>query len=583
MAAPGTTERLSIAVLLALLAGVLCHEAWITGVTVDEPSHLLSADLYWQGKDVLEPRDMPPLIKIAGGWVPRVLRMPLPPAADPIWRTGHEWNISQNMVQRLNREEVRHFFFWSRLPLIVFPLLIAALLWWWGRQLFSPVTGVILAALFALEPTALGHGALFKNDLAATFGYLLFWFAAWRFWQKPCGPRLLLLTVATALAMMAKLSMLILLPIVLVMVPLRYAIQTRGWGHVARATAFLLAGLYVILMAVVQFEAVRLTRSDLYILSLNPGVPWWFRLAANVFHILPVPKPLWHGTVTLFDSNASDNHIFLFGKIVRGGDPLYFLKALAVKAPLPLLILVGAGMMAIAERAWRRKLNVGWVFVTLPPLIYIAGASMSSLQLGVRLVLPALPMGILVAGAAVERLRQGRWVWLCGLLVGAMAVRTAAVYPYEISYFNLGVGGPEAGLTYLSDSNIDWGQDLPSLARYARRNPSSRLRLFYFGNDDPWDYLTEKQLEILAPPWSDELVKGTVFHPSPGVYAISATLLPGAVFEYKYRDYFSVFRAMRPMARAGYSILIYRVNPPGVPAQSAKTTGSAISAIASAF
>jgi len=580
-ALPDATEKGCILALLALLFGVLCHEAWVTGVTVDEPSHLLSADLYWQGKDVLQPRDMPPLIKIAGGWVPRLLGLPLPPAQDPIWKTQHEWSISQRMVQPLTGAQVRHFFFWSRLPLILFPLLIAGLLWWWGRQLFSPVTGLILAGLFALEPTALGHGALFKNDLAAAFGYLLFWYAAWRFCRQPCRSHLLLLTLGLATALLAKLSMLILLPIAAGMAPLRYYLETRRLWPAVRAAAFLLASVYVILVAAVQFEASPLTLSEFDLLGRNQGIPGWFHMAAAVFRVLPAPRPLWQGTLSLFDSNASGNYVYLFGKVVPGGQPLYFLEALAVKAPMPLQILVAAGAIALLAKAWRRKLDPGWVWIALPPVLYIAAASMSTLQLGIRLILPALPLGLLIAGAAIEPLRHRRRAWICGWLIVWMAARTASVYPHGISYFNSLAGGPEAGLQYLSDSNIDWGQDLPWLARYVRGHALPRLRLFYFGNDDPWDYLSDKQIEILAPPWNDELAKGTVFHPDPGLYAVSATLLPGTVFDTKYRDYFRVFRAMHPIARAGYSILIYRVGSPELGGANAKPAGGSTSARAS--
>ena len=50
--------------LLAALAAGLVVRAWRLGITVDEPSHLLSANLYWQGEDRLKPRDMPPLKRV---------------------------------------------------------------------------------------------------------------------------------------------------------------------------------------------------------------------------------------------------------------------------------------------------------------------------------------------------------------------------------------------------------------------------------------------------------------------------------------------------------------------------------------
>ena len=45
------------------------------------------------------------------------------------------------------------------------------------------------------------------------------------------------------------------------------------------------------------------------------------------------------------------------------------------------------------------------------------------------------------------------------VFTGISSVRTA---PHQLAYFNEIVGGPDRGYYYLSDSNLDWGQDLKS-------------------------------------------------------------------------------------------------------------------------
>jgi hypothetical protein len=66
-----------------------------------------------------------------------------------------------------------------------------------------------------------------------------------------------------------------------------------------------------------------------------------------------------------------------------------------------------------------------------------------------------------------------------------LAGGTLAVHPDEIADANLLVGGPDRLWRVLSDSNVDWGQALPSLAREVRRQPARRLYLGYFGTADP--------------------------------------------------------------------------------------------------
>ena len=146
-------EKVLAAGILTLLAAALAYEAWRTGVTVDEPAHLISSYLYWHGKDDLPPGDLPPLIKMVGGWVPRLIGLPLPADLGGPGETRHEWNVALWMMERL--PDAQRVFFWSRLPLLIFPLGTVLLVWRWGRQLFGPGPGLLL--MLACAPPAGGR------------------------------------------------------------------------------------------------------------------------------------------------------------------------------------------------------------------------------------------------------------------------------------------------------------------------------------------------------------------------------------------------------------------------------------------
>jgi hypothetical protein len=185
----------------------------------------------------------------------------------------------------------------------------------------------------------------------------------------------------------------------------------------------------------------------------------------------------------------------------------------------------------------------------------------SALQLGVRLVLPALPFFLLVGCFAIRQAlggRVGRVALL--LLFGWLAVASASIYPQGIAYFNEWVGGPANGWKYLSGSNLDWGQGLPQLAEYVKRNRLKQVKLYYFGFDKLHRYGLQDVVIPQAAPWFPEYVEETILKPKPGVYAVSTTLLPGHFFDLKYRDYFRFFRERRPDAVVGYAIFVYKVD-----------------------
>jgi hypothetical protein len=282
--------------------------------------------------------------------------------------------------------------------------------------------------------------------------------------------------------------------------------------------------------------------------------------AAQSLGRLPTPPRMWQGVVSLIQSNAHARAVYLLGEIHPHGHPLYFLIALALKVPVPLQILVVLGFALAWWQYGRRLLQTESLLWLTPPLLYLVLASLSGLQLGVRLVLPAFAMLLFYAGAAIDWLRPRRYAAVVPLLMVVLAARTMLCYPLYISYFNLWCGGPENAVNLLSDSNLDWGQDLPRLGNFVRDQNVSKIYLSYFGMDNPWAHIPETRLELVAPPWSDEWAQGTQYHPKPGLYAVSATLLTGQFFAERYRNYYATFRAMKPVARAGNSIYIYRVS-----------------------
>lgn len=535
----------AIAALLGLQLLAIAGLAWWTGITTDEPSHLVSAHLYWLGQDTLQPRDMPPLIKIAGGWatLPFHLQMPVD---HPAWKSQHEWVISQALLERLPHERIGPLFFAARLALAVFPLATTFLIWWWARALLAPRAALFAAAVFAFEPTSLAHAALFKNDHAATFTFLLLCWSAWRYAAKPGAARALLLATATAAACLAKLSLFVFAPAAILAPLLR-----RRFLHVP----LVMATAYGIAVAACQFDATRLIPAEIDNLARDAKIPALFTRVAWLGTWIPVPRLLWDGLLAILRSNGDPNLIWFWGAAREGGHPAYFLGALLVKLPEALLLLSAAGVwLTLRARRW------WWV---LPPVLFIALASTSTLQLGVRLILPAFPFFALWAAHACETPR--RWA---RALFALFLVTCAAALPYGISYFNWTSGGRGAALRYLADSNVDWGQDLRALARYPRGG--EKVHLFYFGNDNMWRFLTDQDITPHAPPWSDAHAEGEVYRPPPGLYAVSANLLTGIHFAPKYRNYFAEFRRRQRVGIAGGSIYLYRIAPPPLASQPAE-------------
>lgn len=94
------------------------------------------------------------------------------------------------------------------------------------------------------------------------------------------------------------------------------------------------------------------------------------------------------------------------------------------------------------------------------------------IDIGIRYLLMVYPLLIvLVSGVypIIERNLRLNIAFL--LLLGWYVVESMLIYPHYFAYFNELSGGPKYGYKYLSDSNLDWGQDNDAAKLYIAKHP----------------------------------------------------------------------------------------------------------------
>ena len=113
--------------------------------------------------------------------------------------------------------------------------------------------------------------------------------------------------------------------------------------------------------------------------------------------------------------------MFLLGKRYAEGKWFYFPTAFLIKSTIGFLLLLALLPFARALRQIQFRREA--VFLILPPLIFLAPAMTSKLNIGIRHILPVMPfLIVLAAGGAVALARQSRgWAWAVGVLVALHA------------------------------------------------------------------------------------------------------------------------------------------------------------------
>lgn len=516
--------------LLSLLAGaVLVAGFWrqgeralaATGPTFDEVAHLAAGYGYWLTGDFALNPEHPPLLKL--WWALPLLFGDAPEYPRELARdTRDHWQVAVA---------------WGYAPGVTYPNFLAAprrmnlalgagvvlLSGWWAYRLWgSRLAGVAAAAFAAIDPTLVSLACVLSTDVGLTFFALLSAYLLWEYAAKPSRGLLIGAGMSLGLMLGSKLS----------------AIGMVG--------ALGLAGVVVLLRG----GRLALPNAPDTGKRFGPAVDLAFRLALIAFVTLAATYGFVHfgewGRGLKFQltrGEHGDGAMYLCGELSRRGWLHYFLVALALKLPLGLMAGAAGGL---ASGAWRAT----WLVV--PPLAFVAAASWSRVDLGVRVVLPAVPYLYVIAGrlGGPGKLREYRVVAVfLAYLFAAASSRTAA--PVPLTYFNELAGGN--GTRYLADSNADWGQGLPALRDWMAANGVSAVQLGYFGTDRPEAYGIRYEplpgYGRVGPPGGD------VLPPGRRVVVVSANLLAGLYLPDP--DTYAAYRKRKPVAVLAGSLWVF--------------------------
>jgi hypothetical protein len=258
------------------------------------------------------------------------------------------------------------------------------------------------------------------------------------------------------------------------------------------------------------------------------------------------------GIVRQVKHNVLGHETYLLGRVHRRAVWYYFPVVLSLKLTLTLLALplLVAACRPRALANWATGLTVALLILSLTFRV----------QLGVRFVLPLIvfaSVGLAAASVAAARDAGPRWRRGLAVAVAAGVVWQAAaavrVWPHGLTYANELWGGTAHAYRYVSDSNYDWGQGLPELARWQRERGLAELDIWYFGTDPALARLPMRQLGfdrgIGGPEDVVALVQGRYL-------AVSTTLLHGRLWTDSQRRAAAFLRARPPVARTT-TYLIY--------------------------
>ncbi|HTQ38124.1 MAG TPA: hypothetical protein VMJ32_03800 [Pirellulales bacterium] len=423
---------------VALLLG--CH-LWLglsaahrKTLTFDEGLHLAAGESYWVANDYR-------LNAESGNWPQRWAAVPVwlegnrfPPADDSAWINGMRYDFSNEFLYA-SGNDADSLIFQGRVMIGLLSAALGAVVYFWSRQLFGVIGGLISLSLYAFSPTMLGNGWLVTSDLA---GALFFTAASWSLWtflQRVSPFTVAISSFTLAGLVLSKFSGVLIVPMGLLLLgvrlcnskPLvvalggRYAIRGRLKQLAVLAGAMLLQLLVVDLLIWASYGFRYATLNP----SARQEVPFttaWEYFADHLGMVRPVvefigerhwlPEPFLYGfSYTLSTTEA--RRAFLNGEFGTHGWLGFFPYCLAVKTRLEVFVILLLG--AAGAWFWRgtsgrdgrlSSTNPGSGHLySLTPLwvllaVYWMFSLTSHLNIGQRHLLPTYPPMFILAGAA---------------------------------------------------------------------------------------------------------------------------------------------------------------------------------------
>ncbi|MFH1260243.1 MAG: glycosyltransferase family 39 protein [Elusimicrobiota bacterium] len=536
--------------IVALLLGVFFLQTFTAMLrendTFDESLHLTSGYSYWKtGEFRLNTLDHPPFAEMLAAFPLLFLGLDFPKEHPALW-AKQRYRLSDQFVYR-NVLPAQTLLFWSRLPIVLLALALGFFIFFWSASLWGNKGGIFSLFLFAFFPELLAHAHYVTTDLAAT-ALAFLTILAFRYYQnRPDKKTIFLAGLLLGLALASKFTTVLLLPILLF------------FTFYPKKNKIYLSHVLIFLFTAVFF------------LALAYGFKDFGYYFAGVKRLLPGGD--------IFGGRSA----FLFGQNSTSGWWYYFPLAFLIKTPLPLLILIGVKLFSFFSRNARLKpcptknteKNISdkdkdkEVFLIVPILVFFVAACFSTVNIGIRHLMPIFPFLLVWVGSLGSKLqippvRSGcaersrpfpTLTILLVFLLGWYGWATIRIWPHYLAYFNELVGGPKNGYKYLVDSNLDWGQDLINLKKYLAEHKIEEIYLSYFGNSDPACYgINYRGIGFYT--MMKRLGKAEKLPAlEKQIFVLSATNLQGVYFHDK--NVFQWLKKYPLLTQIGYSLFVY--------------------------
>lgn len=437
-----------------LFALVALRQAWTDGLTYDEAFYLADGLHAVHDHDLRVVPEAPPLAHVVAALPTLVLHPTVPHGRS--WAQGDRRPIVADLLRAQGGPaEVRRLVFAARIAPILETIAVAWCAAVLADALFGAGAGELAGLLWLASPLVLGMGHLDAMDVPAALTALIAALAVHRYFTKPSALVLALVGVAGGVAVLTRVTGL--LVVAAAMIAVAAAPAERTMDRIKRPAIVL---------------AVAWATLSLGYFTIEPGpLPTSVSAIGTTALRFVAPPAFRTGLAMERHAGLIPGPAMAFGHYHVGRWGWFWPQAMLLKLTLPVLVCLLLAPVAIARlRSVDRRTVVA--VLGLPVLLISLFVVQQERPIGVRYL--AAPLAIAMVGAGAVAVAFGTRVRVAALATVALAGLLAAAGP-SIAWTPPGLGD---GYRLIGDSGLDWGQSYPALVRWGRTHPAY---VDYFG------------------------------------------------------------------------------------------------------
>jgi hypothetical protein len=365
-------------------------------------------------------------------------------------------------------------------------LVLGILIYYWSSQWYGFAAGLSSLVFYLLCPNFLAHAIFLSSDIYACLFIALTTYFFSRFSTKGKTQDFIVFSFCFGMGLISKFSLLHMVPILGIIVAIKYY-TFRGKArlftkrHIALLLTFIFTNWLIISASHLFYDMFFPLNQYTYRSFAFGQLTEMLGRLAGYIHI-PLPSSYFRSMdiVMFFDNlgggltGSINGKPYILGQYNTHGFWYYYLVSFLFKVPIPLIIILTAGLILYGKEFKFVHFFQREVFLAVPVFYYLVYMScFYSTQIGIRHILIIFPFLFVFAGYLFHWIYGSAFRWIIPVMMVWELISVGSYFPHFLPYTNEFILQKKNAYKKIGDTNLCYSEGRQYLNEYLATNKNA--------------------------------------------------------------------------------------------------------------